>query len=280
MRAALLATVLLLAVGCATRFPADRFVTVNGVKLHYVEWGGSGEVLLFLTPLGVSAHEYDNLAPEFTSHFRVIGVTRRGQSPSERPPSGYDTGTLANDLLGFMNVLEIDRATLVGYSVAGHEQSRFAALYPERVQKLVYLDAAFDGFSTRKAADELAKRFSYPPPPPPKDPILAMIVSGSEASDPDYSKISAPALAIYVIPDPSAYSVPPGIDPRSTRQMWEEFGKPMLESEIAHFERDMKHRRVVRLESTDHNRFLRDEKPRSVVLNEMRGFLTARPGAD
>jgi pimeloyl-ACP methyl ester carboxylesterase len=60
-----------------------------------VEWGGSGDVLLFLTPLGASAHEFDDFAPEFTDHFRVLGVTRRGQSPSERPPSGYDTATLA-----------------------------------------------------------------------------------------------------------------------------------------------------------------------------------------
>jgi pimeloyl-ACP methyl ester carboxylesterase len=70
-------------------------VTANGVRLHYVEWGGSGDVLLFLTPLGASAHEFDDFAPEFTDHFRVLGVTRRGQSPSERPPSGYDTATLA-----------------------------------------------------------------------------------------------------------------------------------------------------------------------------------------
>lgn len=269
----LCAMILLINSACATRVPVDRFVTANGVKLHYVEWGGSGEVLLFLTPLGVSAREYDHFAQEFTHSFRVLGVTRRGQVPSERPPSGYDTTTLAQDLLSFLDALKVDRATLVGYSVAGHEQTRFAGLYPHRVQKLVYLDAAFDGASAKSAAEELAKRFSFPPPPPPEDPILAAIVAGSEASDPDYAKVTAPALAIYVVPDPSAYATPPGIDPSQTKAMWEQFGKPMLEQEIAHFERDMKNRRVIKLDGTDHNRFLHDDRPRSIVLREMRAFL-------
>jgi len=43
--------------------------------------------------------------------------------------------------------------------------------------------------------------------------------------------------------------------------------------EIVHFERDMRNRRVVKLDATDHNRFLHDEKPRSIVVNEMRAFL-------
>ena len=47
----------------------------------------------------------------------------------------------------------------------------------------------------------------------------------------------------------------------------------MFEREIAHFERDMRNRRVVKLDGTDHNRFLHDEKPRSIVVNEMRAFL-------
>ena len=169
--------------------------------------------------------------------------------------------------------MKIDRATLVGHSVAGHEQSRFAGLHPERVQKLVYLDAAFDGASIKKATDELARRFSFPVPPPPDDPALAAVVAESEASDPDYSKITAPALAIYVIPDPSAYETPPGVDRSHANGMWEQFGKPMFEREIAHFERDMRNRRVVKLDGTDHNRFLHDEKPRSIVVKEMRAFL-------
>ena len=78
-----------------TASPREAFVTANGVRLHYVDWGGTGETLLFLTPLGGELLEqFEALAPRFTDRFRVLGLTRRGQAPSEVPASGYDVDTL------------------------------------------------------------------------------------------------------------------------------------------------------------------------------------------
>src|SRR5262245_5838199 len=53
--------------------PRDQFVTVNGVNLHYLEWGGSGETLLFLAGLSDSVHRFDSFAPKFIDRFRVLG---------------------------------------------------------------------------------------------------------------------------------------------------------------------------------------------------------------
>src|SRR6266516_1629971 len=47
------------------RRPPDQFATVNGVRLHYLDWGGHGNVLLFLAGLGDSAHRFDSFAPRF-----------------------------------------------------------------------------------------------------------------------------------------------------------------------------------------------------------------------
>ena len=57
----------------------DGFVPVNGIRLHYVDWGGAGPSLLFLTGLGDSAHSFDHLAVGFTDRFHVLGLTRRGR---------------------------------------------------------------------------------------------------------------------------------------------------------------------------------------------------------
>ena len=122
----------------------ENIVKVNGVKLHYLDWGGRGRVLLFLTGMGHSAHIYDTLAPKFADRFRVLALTRRGHGQSDKPLTGYDTGTLAEDIRQFLDALKISRASLVGHSMAAAEMTRFAVLYPERVEKLVYLDAAFD----------------------------------------------------------------------------------------------------------------------------------------
>jgi non-heme chloroperoxidase len=120
------------------------FVNVKGIRLHYLDWGGNGPVLLFLAGLGCSAHIFDRFAPRFVDKFHVLALTRRGHGESDYPETGYNIDTLTEDIRQFMDALKIDQAILVGHSLAGIELSRFAALYPHRVLKLVYLDAAYD----------------------------------------------------------------------------------------------------------------------------------------
>jgi pimeloyl-ACP methyl ester carboxylesterase len=122
----------------------SKFVNVNGIRLHYLDWGGNGPVLLFLTGLGLSAHIYDKFAPRFTDKFHVIALTRRGHGDSDYPETGYDADTLTEDVRQFMDALGIDKAILVGHSLANIELCHFAALYPERILKLVFLEAAYD----------------------------------------------------------------------------------------------------------------------------------------
>jgi pimeloyl-ACP methyl ester carboxylesterase len=120
------------------------FVKVNGIRLHYLDWGGSGDVLLFLAGMGCNAHIFDHFAPHFIDSFHVIALTRRGHGESDHPETGYDVDTLTEDIRQFMETLEIDKAILVGHSMAGAELSHFAALHSNQVLKLVFLDAAFD----------------------------------------------------------------------------------------------------------------------------------------
>ena len=119
----------------------SAFVTVNGVKLHYLDWGGKGEALLFLGGLNTTAHVFDDIAPRFTDRFRVLALTRRGMGQSDKPTTGYDTDMLVADTVAFLDTLKINRVNLAGFSIAGVELTRFAALYPNRVNKLIYLDA-------------------------------------------------------------------------------------------------------------------------------------------
>jgi pimeloyl-ACP methyl ester carboxylesterase len=120
------------------------FLNVNGIRLHYLDWGGNGPILLFLTGLGLSAHIYDKFAPRFTDKFHVIALTRRGHGDSDYPETGYDVDTLTEDVLQFMDALGIDKAILVGHSMANVELCHFAALHPERILKLVFLEASYD----------------------------------------------------------------------------------------------------------------------------------------
>jgi|SRR5579862_2837085 len=129
-----------------------RFVTVNGVTLHYLDWGGHGDTLLFLAGLGNTAHIFDDLAPRFTCCFRVLAYTRRGFGLSDKPAAGYDVTSRRADLEGFVSALHLGQVNLVGHSIAGDELADFAAHYPEQVHTLVFLDATYDHSSMPVAA--------------------------------------------------------------------------------------------------------------------------------
>ncbi len=111
----------------------SQFVTVNGVKLHYLDWGGSGAPLVFLAGMASSAHTFDDLAPRFTDKFRIVALTRRGTGASERPESGYTLNQLADDIKGFLDALGIQRASFAGHSLGGDQITVFAGKYPDRV---------------------------------------------------------------------------------------------------------------------------------------------------
>jgi pimeloyl-ACP methyl ester carboxylesterase len=117
---------------------------VNGVTLHYLDWGGTGEPLLLLAGLFGSAHGFDDLAPQLVQEFRVLALTRRGHGKSSCPVSGYSLATLVDDIRKYLDLMKIERVHLAGVSAGGVEAALFAARYPERVASVVYLDSAYD----------------------------------------------------------------------------------------------------------------------------------------
>jgi len=235
------------------------FVTANGVKLHYLDWGGKRESLLFLPGLNQSAHIYDELAPQFRDKFRVLALTRRGQGESDKPETGYETSVLTEDLKQFLDNLEIDRVILIGHSMAGKELTLFATLYPNRVKKLVFLDAAYDfseqAEASKNAPDEeipkeatesfiafrdyfkktkcgwsqaweadMRATIVFAPDGKPLRPIMldktaGQLVRGMQASNPDYTKVKVPTLGFFV-PDPfPECSFPPNISQTDREKM-------------------------------------------------------------
>lgn len=121
--------------------------SINGStnnKLEVLDWGGKGQAILFLAGLGNTAHVYDNFAPKFINKFHVYGLSRRGYGTSEQTTTGYTIDTLTKDILSVVDALGIDKVILIGHSIAGDEITTFANHYPDRVLKIIYLDAAYD----------------------------------------------------------------------------------------------------------------------------------------
>jgi len=119
------------------------FVTANGIRLHYVDWGGLGPVLILIHGGLDNAHIFDDLAPAFTDHFRVIAYDLRGHGRSDAKGS-FDTATRTEDLRGLMDSLGIAKAHLAGWSLGGNEITAMAGIHSERVDRMVYLEGAYD----------------------------------------------------------------------------------------------------------------------------------------
>ena len=126
----------------ATAWPLDSsphkisFVPVaDGVKLEVLDWGGTGQPLVFLAGLGNDAHVFDRFAPKFTDHHHVYGVTRRGFGASGKPEprdNNYSADRLGDDVLAVLDALHLDRPVLVGHSIAGEELSPRSAAATRR----------------------------------------------------------------------------------------------------------------------------------------------------
>ena len=124
--------------------PTDQFVILDGVRFHYLDWGGDGETLLLLAGLGCTAHVFAELAPPLSDRFRVLALTRRGHGLSEQVEGDYDLADGAEDARRLLDALGIERADVVGHSMGGGEVSALAARHPGRVGRIVYLDGAYD----------------------------------------------------------------------------------------------------------------------------------------
>ena len=114
---------------------------VNGVSLNYDEWG-AGDPLLLLMGFGDGLHAWANQIPAFSKRFHTIALDHRGSGESEAPEGGYSIPQFADDAIGLMDRLGVQRAHVLGYSMGGRVGQDMAARYPERVSALVLAASA------------------------------------------------------------------------------------------------------------------------------------------
>jgi pimeloyl-ACP methyl ester carboxylesterase len=143
--------------------PADKFVTVNGLKLHYVEWGDAKNPPLILIH-GISrfARTFDHLVPSFVDRYRVIAYDLRGHGDSGWDPQArYLVEDHVGDLEGLVKTLGLRGIVVWGNSTGGRVAQVFTALHPELVTHLVSEDVGperprsiADGFAKRVAAEQ------------------------------------------------------------------------------------------------------------------------------
>jgi len=138
--------------------PTDHTVTVNGLRLHYVDWGNAGAPpMILIHGLDRVARTFDHVAPHFAGRYHVIAVDMRGHGDSDWDPQGrYLVEDHAGDLEGLVQQLGLHGITLWGNSTGGRVAQVFAGKHPELVAAVISEDVGPE--RPRQIADSYSRR--------------------------------------------------------------------------------------------------------------------------
>ena len=124
----------------------SRYVDAGEVRLHAVT-GGAGPPLLLVHGWPQTWYAWRMLMPALALDFSVVAVDQRGIGLSDKPRDGYDTATLARDLVALMDALGHRRFALYGTDVGMPIAYALAADHPDRLDRLVVSEAPIPGVS-------------------------------------------------------------------------------------------------------------------------------------
>jgi pimeloyl-ACP methyl ester carboxylesterase len=126
----------------------------SGLKLHYQRTGKGPDVVMIHGLTGNLAVWHLKIIPMLMDRFRVLTYDLRGHGYSDMPPTGYSATDMANDLKELLDGLEIEEVDLVGHSFGADIALYFSLLYPERVRKVVAIEAAIPAMIHERARED------------------------------------------------------------------------------------------------------------------------------
>ncbi|WP_188569359.1 alpha/beta fold hydrolase [Undibacterium terreum] len=125
-------------------FKTQTVTTGDGVGI-FVRSGGTGPAVILIHGFGDTGDMWGPLAKELAKTHTVIVPDLRGMGRSSKPASGYDKMTQAGDMRAVLAKLGQDRSAVVGHDIGTMVAYAYAARYPDKVDKLVVMDAPVPG---------------------------------------------------------------------------------------------------------------------------------------
>ena len=125
----------------------SKFIEVNGVNVHYKTYGEGEPTFILLHGFGASLFSWREVVEPMAEYGTVIAYDRPAFGLTERPmewegESPYSQDSQVELVIGLMDALGVEKATLVGNSAGGTVSMLTALKYPERVTSLILVDPA------------------------------------------------------------------------------------------------------------------------------------------
>lgn len=130
---------------------SNKIETTNGVNINVEDLGGTGNPVVFIHGWPVNYNMFEYQFIELPKHgYRCIGIDLRGFGDSDKPWDGYNYDTMADDVKVVLDTLNIENATLVGFSMGGAISIHYMARHNgAHIKKLALLAAAAPCFTKR-----------------------------------------------------------------------------------------------------------------------------------
>jgi len=147
-----------------------RFVAVNGIRMHYFEWGDAkGVPLVWAHGSGSRAYEIRTLAPRLVeAGYRVLAVDVRGHGPTRVKDYDFGIYHVADDLVGLLDSLRISAAIFGGASLGAFHAAAVYDQYPSRVLGLLMADGGTfspQWIYDRQTPEQIRRNLPDPLPP-------------------------------------------------------------------------------------------------------------------
>ena len=130
-------------------FAVNQILDVMDIEHFFIE-KGQGEVLILLHGNGENSDYFQGQINEFARYYHVFAIDTRGHGKTPRGNAPFTIRQFADDLLGFMDVRQIGKAHLLGFSDGGNIAMIFAMRYPDRVARLILDGANLDAKGVKR----------------------------------------------------------------------------------------------------------------------------------
>jgi pimeloyl-ACP methyl ester carboxylesterase len=117
------------------------FKSINGINVYY-DFAGSGKPVVLLHGWGGQAESFKSVFYNLSRAYSVYVLDLPGFGKSDNPPEPWAIKNYAQFIIDFMNLIGLERASLIGHSFGGRISIMLAANSPERVDKLILVDSA------------------------------------------------------------------------------------------------------------------------------------------
>jgi pimeloyl-ACP methyl ester carboxylesterase/uncharacterized RmlC-like cupin family protein len=125
-------------------FQAKTIHSPEGADI-FVRWGGRGPVVVLLHGYAENSDSWAPLAEDLMRDHTVVVPDLRGIGRSSKPAAGYDKKTQAKDIRAVVTALGYDKTFVVAHDIGNMVAYAYAAIYPDKVERLVVMDAPIPG---------------------------------------------------------------------------------------------------------------------------------------